>query len=274
MRTQPNARHAAILMLAAGLLASLLAGCATPEPGTTASAAGTDIITASDESKGRKRARLRLELGIGYFQQGNTMVALDEVKQALLADPTYADAYNLRGLVYMRLDDPALAEDSFRRAIALRPNDPDTLHNYGWLLCQQKRYADAERQFDAALAVPSYRDAGKTLMAKGVCELQAGQRAEAERTLLQAYERDPGNPVVGYNLALLLYQRHDYARAQFYMRRINNGPSSNAESLWLGMKIERQLGNREALAQLATQLQGRFAQSREALAYERGDFND
>src|SRR5690606_41956090 len=30
----------------------------------------------------------------------------------------------------------------------------------------------------------------KTLMTRGLCELQAGQRAEAERSLLQAYELD------------------------------------------------------------------------------------
>ena len=72
--------------------------------------------------------------------------------QALAADPSFADAYNLRGLVYMRLDDAGLAEDSFRRAIALNPRDPNTLHNYGWLLCQQNRFGDAQQQFSAALA--------------------------------------------------------------------------------------------------------------------------
>ena len=49
--------------------------------------------------------RLRIELAVGYFEQGQTTVALDEIKQALATDPTFADAYNLRGLIYMRLDD-------------------------------------------------------------------------------------------------------------------------------------------------------------------------
>ena len=104
----------------------------------------------------------------------------------------------------MRLDDPAQAEDSFRRAIALNPREPNVLHNYGWLLCQQNRYADAQQQFTAALAVPSYTDRAKTLMTQGLCQLKAGQNAEAERSLMQAYELDAGNPVIGYNLASLL----------------------------------------------------------------------
>ena len=272
----PNAR-ALMLQVSCGVAAAfLLAGCVNTKNGVLQTSASKEapIVTDSDESNGRKRAKLRIELAIGYFQQGQTTVALDEIKQALAADPTFADAYNLRGLVYMRLDDPAQAEDSFRRAIALDPREPNVLHNYGWLLCQQNRYADAQQQFSAALAAPNYADRAKTLMTQGVCQLKAGQRAEAERSLMQAYEIDAGNPVIGYNLALILVQRQDWSRAQFYIRRVNNSPAANAETLWLGIKIERQLNNREAVAQLAGQLQRRFPQSREAIAYERGNFND
>ncbi|MFZ3119841.1 MAG: type IV pilus biogenesis/stability protein PilW [Variovorax sp.] len=272
--------HAGLLrgLLGAALVA-LLAGCVstttqTTRPVGSADGSRAEMVTASDEPSGRRRARIRLELAIGYFQAGQTTVALDEIKQALTADPSFADAYNLRGLIYMRLDDAGMAEDSFRRAIALNPREPNTLHNYGWLLCQQKRYGDAAQQFSAALAVPNYTERAKTLMTQGVCQMQSGQRPEAERSLLQAYEIDAGNPVIGYNLAVLLTQREDWSRAQFYIRRVNNSPSANAETLWLGIKIERKLNNREAMAQLGGQLQRRFPQSREAVAYERGNFDD
>lgn len=269
---------ALFLTTAVALLAGCAGGRAVPGSmtGPVASTAGngTDMVTASDEPAGRRRARIRLELAVGYFQQGQTTVALDEIKQSLTADPSFADAYNLRGLVYMRLDDAGLAEDSFRRAIALDPREPNTLHNYGWLLCQQARYGDAAQQFNQALAIPNYGDRPKTLMTKGVCELKAGLKAEAERSLTQAYELDAGNPVIGFNLASLLAQRDDNTRALFYVRRINNSPSANAESLWLAARIERKLNNREAVAELGRQLQRRFPQSREAIAYERGNFND
>jgi len=272
----PNARTL-LLQVSCGVAAAyLLAGCVNTRNGVVQTSPGRDaaIVTDSDETNGRKRAKLRTELAVGYFQAGQTTVALDEIKQALAADPSFPDAYNLRGLVYMRLDDPAQAEDSFRRAIALDPREPNVLHNYGWLLCQQNRFADAQQQFSAALAIATYTDRAKTLMTQGVCQLKAGQKAEAERSLMQAYEIDAGNPVIGYNLASILAQRNDWQRAQFYIRRVNNSPSASAESLWLGIKIERQLGNREAVSRLADQLQRRFPQSREAIAYERGNFND
>lgn len=278
----PTTTASAQRVLSAGIasvaVVLLLAGCVNTRTTTTGlvgsgADSGTTVVTDTDENN-RRRARLRMELAAGYFEHGQTSVALEELKQVLAIDPGYADAYSLRGLVYMRLEDAAQAEDSFRRAVAINPRDANTRHNYGWLLCQQNRYGDAAQQFTAALALPGYTDRAKTLMTQGVCELKAGQRQQAERSLLQAYELDAGNPVIGFNLASVLAQREEWSRAQFYVRRVNNSPSANAETLWLGIKIERKLNNREAVAQLGGQLQRRFPQSREALAYERGNFND
>jgi hypothetical protein len=100
------------------------------------------------------------------------------------------------------------------------------------------------------------------------------ERVEAEKSLARAYELDAGNPVTGYNLASLLFQRGDFERAQFYIRRLNNSDLANAESLWLGVKVERRMNDRVAMDQLADQLKKRFPQSREAAAYTRGAFDE
>lgn len=254
--------------------AVLLAGCGH-SPGVPGNGSGgTDMVTESDEPELRRRARLRLELASGYFEQGQTNVALDEVKQALVLDPAFADAYNLRGLVYMRLNDVPLAEDSFRRALTLNAKDADVAHNYAWLLCQQARYPESSRLFAQAIANPTYSGQAKSLMAQGVCQIRAGQRGEAEQSFLRSYQIDARNPLTGYNLASLLYERGELTRAQFYIRRLNNSELANAETLWLGIKIERRLDNREVVAQLGDQLKKRYAQSREASSFERGAFNE
>jgi type IV pilus assembly protein PilF len=189
-------------------------------------------------------------------------------------DPDFPDAYNLRGLIYMRLNDYPQAEDSFRRAVSLNPKDPNLRHNYGWLQCQERLFDEAQRSFDAALADPMYLGRAKTLMAQGICQARAGKKADAERTLARSYELDAGNPVTGYTLASLLFQRGDFARAQFYIRRLNNTELANAESLWLGIKVERRLDDRVAMRQLAEQLKKRFPQSREATLFEKGAFDE
>ncbi|MCW5320518.1 type IV pilus biogenesis/stability protein PilW [Verminephrobacter aporrectodeae] len=262
-------------LTACGAVACVLAlpGCATKNADAV-NDANAGLVTPSDEPEVRRRARIRLELAANYFETGQTTVALDEVKQALTADPAYADAFNLRGLIYMRLNDFPQAEDSFNRALALRSGDPSLLHNYGWLLCQQRKYAQADPYFVRALANPAYTARGKTLMARGLCQSGAGQFPEAEQSLLKAYELDAANPVVGYHLAALLLRRNELPRAQFYIRRINNSDWANAESLWLGIKIERALGSSVAMKQLADQLRKRFPESREQGAYERGAFSE
>lgn len=254
--------------------AAALSGCASPQGGGEPAVNRSDVQTESDEPDVRRRARLRLELAAGYFEQGQTNVALDEIKQSLVTDPTFVDAHNLRGLVYMRLNNIPLAEDSFRRALALNPRDADVAHNYGWLLCQQARYDESFKMFAQAAANPTYPGKAKTMMTQGVCQVRAGQKAEAEKSLMQAYELDAGNPVTGYNLASLLYERNELSRAQFYIRRLNNSDLANAETLWLGIKTERKMNNRDTALQLGDQLRKRFAQSPQAASYDRGAFNE
>lgn len=254
----------------AALLTTLVAGCATPQQGQ----ASADMATPSDDSDQRRRARIRLELASGYYEEGKTEVALDELKQVLAIDPNFADAYNLRGLIYMRLGDNRQAEDSFRRALAINPRDADAAHNYGWLQCTQARYPESERAFQQALANPIYAGRSRTLMALGVCQARAGLLADAERSLSRSYELDAANPITGYNLARILYQKGEYQRAQFYIRRLNNSELANAESLWLGIKVEQRMNDAQAMSQLSDVLRRRFPQSRERLSLDRRAFDE
>ena len=255
------------------VLALLVSSCATSSSSLDA-VATRDIVTESDKSPERKRANIRLELALAYFQEGKTTIALDEVKLALAADPSYFDAYNLRGLIYMALNDQALAQASFNKALSLRPRDPDVLHNLGWMKCQQGMYAQGIAHFEDALANPQYGARAKSLMTLGLCQMRAGLRSQAEANLQKAYEYDAGNPVTGFNLANLLFQRGDLTRARFYIRRLNNSELANAESLWLGIRIEKRLGNADAVAQLGLQLEKRFGEAAQTALWRRGAFDE
>lgn len=261
-----------VCLLVSGL--ANISGCASNSTGADLAIGAVEIVTDSDEPEIRKRARKRLELAVAYFEQGQTTIALDELKQSLVTDPSYAEAHSLRGLIYMRLNDFRVAEESFVKALALSPQNAGVMHNLGWLLCQQAKYAQAQELFSQALANPRYGERSKTFRAQGLCQARSGLKGEAELSLLKSYEFDAGNPVTAYNLATLLFQRGDFVRAQFYVRRLNNSELANAESLWLGVKVERRMENRDAMMQLAAQLLKRFAQSREAASYQRGAFDE
>lgn len=253
--------------LAAALTVIVLAGCAATPP-------TEDLRTASDMTDADRRARLRLELAAGYFARGQTETALDEVKQAIAARPDIAEAFALRGLIYASLNQAALAEESFRRALQLDPRNADTLHNYGWYLCQLQRWDEASAQFDTAIAQPQYRDVPRSLLAKGICDARGGRLPLAERALSRAYELDPSNPGIAFSLAEVLYRLDEFERARFYLRRVNSQPAAaNAQTLWLAARVEHRLGNVGGTRALGDELLRRFPQSPEALLYDRGRFD-
>lgn len=251
-----------------------LGGCTHLAASADAETRAAEAASAADNSDVRRRARIRLELAVNYLQMGQASVAMEEVRQAIATDPTYADAYHLRGLVYMGMGNLPLAEADLKRAQGMKPADPDIMHNLGWLYCQREQYEPANQLFERALAMPAYAARGKTLMSQGLCQQKAGRETDARQTLLRAYEIDPGNPLVGYNLASMMFASGEAERAQFYIRRINNGEFSNAQSLWLGVKIERTLGEFVAMRQLGDQLRRRFPDAKETQAFERGAFNE
>jgi len=253
------------------VLAGGMAGCASD---VTSASAKPPSYTDSDEPESRKRATNRLKLAVLYFQDAKLNFALDEIKQAILNDPNWFEPYGMRGLIYLQTGELALAETSFQKALSINPQSADTMHNYGFLLCKMKRPAEAMKWFGAALADPGYGQRAKTLSEQGNCQLANGQTAEAEASYMRSFALDAGNPATAYNLASLLFQRGEGVKAQFYARRVNNGERATAASLWLGIKIERSLGIREAQAQLEDQLRRRFGQSTQALALERGAFNE
>ena len=273
-------RTGGLLATCGALLLGMLAlsGCSAPGAAggpTGATGPTKDLVTASDETDASRRARLRMELAAGYFGQGKMTTALDEVKQALAADPTLSDAYNLRGLIYANLGDDQLAEESFRRALQLNARDADTMQNFGYYLCQKKRYPEANAMFDRLLAMPQYREPARTLLTKGVCQAFAGQLNDAQASLSRAFELDPANPSISVNLSEVLYRLGEYERARFYIRRINAVPALiGSQTLWLAARIEQRLGNQTGVQDLGDQLRKRFPDSREAALFERGRFDE
>ena len=255
------------------LLAVLITGCVSSTTGS--SGVERDARAPSEQNDPERRARVRLELAGLYLGRGQADTALEEVKRAIAAKPDLPEAYSLSGLIYAAMGDMALADTSFQRALQMAPRDPDTMHNYAWFLCQQRRWDEADTQFNAAAAQPQYREVTRTLLAQGVCQARAGRWIEAERTLSRSYELDPANPVTAFNLSEVLLRRGELERARFYIGRVNAQPEqSNAQTLWLAARIERRRGNVQGVQDFGRKLQERYPESNEVLLYERGRFDE
>jgi type IV pilus assembly protein PilF len=272
------------LRCAAPLLACLLAGALSACGGAVRSSnatglqgSTTELKTASDQTSDDKRASLRLQLAIGYFQQGNYDVALDEAKKALAINHDYSDAYGVRALIYTAMGEMALAEENYQRAMRLAPHNPDLSNNYGSFLCQNGRGAAAMPYFESALKNPMYQSPVKAMVNAGDCALKMKNYEAAERYLLDALRFEPDFPTIHAGLARVYFVRRNYTRAGFFINRLTaltNPETMSADVLWLAIRIEHKLGEQATETHLGTQLRRRHPGSPEFAAYQRGAFDE
>jgi type IV pilus assembly protein PilF len=257
-------------------LLALLAACSSSvrqaDPSSTMLSEAQN--TGQNESDIRRRARLRVELAMEYFRGRQYSIALEELRNALTIDADYSDVHNAFALVYMELNELKLAEESFQRALRLGPNDSETNNNYGWFLCQNGQAQTAISYFQVALRNPLYATPAIAARNAGICAMKAGDLNAALDFLQRSFRFDPVSGLTMYYLGEVFYRLNEFEKARFYISRLNQQSEPNAAGLWLGIKIERRLGDRLSEARLAQQLGRRFPDSRENKAYQRGNFND
>ncbi|GGY77755.1 type IV pilus biogenesis/stability protein PilW [Pseudoduganella plicata] len=263
--------------LAAFGMAGLLAACAGSGSGDAGGGGKAELPTLSDTTAAQKRAQIRMQLAVGYYEQGQLPVALDEIKKAITADPAYAEAWGVRALIYMAMGETALADANFRHALGLAPGNPDIANNYGSFLCQNGRVAESFRYFDTALASRQYASPAKALNNAGNCALKSKDIGTAEKYLLQALQLTPDQPSTNANLARVYYERRDYARANLFITRLGKlarTDSLPADVLWLAIKVQHKLGDVDAEQGWVTPLRRHHAASPEYAAYQRGAFDE
>jgi len=222
--------------------------------------------------KKRDSATVHAELGAGYFSRGQYAVALQELDAAVKADPTYAPAYNVRGLVYMTLRENDRAEQSFERALDISPRDADINNNYGWFLCQTKREAESIKHFRAAFSNPLYATPEKAYLNAGICSQRMNRFKDAENYYREALQIRSGLPQANLGLAGIYFQAGNYSLARRFLSNYMQLAEPTAESLWLGIRIEHAAGGSDAEADYAAQLKDRFPDSREAQDLMDGKF--
>jgi type IV pilus assembly protein PilF len=239
--------------------AAFLAGCAGQPAEHGSGAAGTQA-----ESESLQRARAFTDLAAAYYARAQYKVALDELRKAISADDRYGPAYNVYGLIYMDLDEDKLAEDNFRHAIDLNHKDSEAHNNFGWFLCTRGRYKEGLEQFSAALSNPLYTTPEQAMTNAGLCAEKSGDLSLAEANLLKSLKLQPDNPNTILKLAALNFRQGRLADAQRLLDRYAELGQPSAESLWLGVRLQRKLGNRTQEAAYGLQLRKNFPDSNEA----------
>lgn len=258
------------------LLVSLLSACVTSQGGGAGAESHVVAVPPMSQqvpqTEERQRAKVHTELGALYAQDGRLAVALEEARVALAADAGYAPAYNLQGLVHMLLGDRGQAEEAFRRALAIAPNDPEINNNYGWFICQSGRPADSISRFRLAYRNPFYQTPSSPYMNAGICFLRMKEYKEAEEHLNLALRAAPSNVRARYWLAETYFQSGRLSEARQQVVDLGRMMDPIVEVVWLGARIERKAGDRDAELKYTTLMRRKFQDTPQYQSMIQGQF--
>ena len=209
-------------------------------------------------------ASANLNLGIEYLRQGKYEDALEKLERAREADPAHPTTYNVLGLLYQQINDPKKAEQYFKKALSLNSNDSSTLNNYGSFLCHQDRLEEAEKTFLKAAANPLYQTPEIAITNAGLCLYNNQKKDRAKEYFQQALQMNPQVPQALIKMSELAIDDFNYLSARAYLQRYQQVSRHTARSLWLGIQIERELGDKDAVSSYALLLKNSFPDSNEA----------
>lgn len=209
-------------------------------------------------------AETNLKLGIGYLQQGQRDLALSKLQRAVELDPKLAKAHSAIAVLYDQAGQSDLALQHAERAVSLDPQDAAAHLNYGTFLCKQNQLTQADAQFQMVLKNPLNVSPEFAYENAGVCVMRVPDPAKAERYFRSALQLNPKLPISLYQMAVLHYQTERYLPARAYLQRYSEVSQHTPQSLWLGIKVERQLDDNNTASGYALQLKSNFPDSEEA----------
>jgi type IV pilus assembly protein PilF len=229
----------------------LLAGCAMQ---------GSQ--SARKEGDPREASRINTQLGIEYLRKGDMEMARTKLTKAVDLDPNNADAQGALALLYANTGELGKAEKHYDKSLALQPDDPNVLNNYGTMLCAQGKYDKADVQFRRAYQNIRYSTPEVALTNAGVCARKMPDEAKAEAYLREALKRNPNFADALGQLSLLSADQASYLNARGFLQRYQSlqAPMTR-EMLLLGIRIELALGDRDAAQRYAQTLRSEFPDS-------------
>lgn len=215
-----------------------------------------------------KAAQANADLGLRYMMQGNYELAMEKLNHALTYEPNHVPTHHYLAELYRRLERYDDADKHFRRALRYADGEDSLLqNNYGSFLCSQGRIDAGVRQFEKVLDNPVYPRRDQVYENLGLCLESKPDIEQAEMYLRKGLEINPRAPKSLLAMARLSFERKNYLSARAYLQRYSEVARHTPESLWLGIRVERILGDKNALASYGLSLKGNFPDAKETKLY-------
>jgi type IV pilus assembly protein PilF len=262
----------------AGLWVLVAACSSTPHvnsnfTGNSGNSSGTNNSSSSGESRLQAAARINMQLGLGYLQEGNLPIAKEKLERARSQDPHNPEIHGAMALLDERLGKDKEADKEFRTALDLDSHDPSMLNNYAVFLCSHQRADEGVRYFEQAASNPLYRTPWAAYTNAGVCMRAAHRDADAAQRFARALQSNPAYSEAVYQASDLDYQQQKLADARFRIDVFLLTNPATPDLLLLAYRIAQTQDDGVAQQRYGARLKAEFPNSDQAHAVAASKLN-
>ncbi|GGI72562.1 type IV pilus biogenesis/stability protein PilW [Shewanella hanedai] len=228
---------------------------------------GTDVPVSERPFDNVLAAQKRAQLGLTYLRRGNSQQAKYNLDKAIKFAPNIEDVHISMAYYYQTVGDLDNAEKSYRKAINASDASGDGFNNFGVFLCQQDKFKESEKMFLRAVKMPKYTRAGDSYENLGICSRKAGEINKAREYFSIALKYNPRSQSTLIELTEIEIEQDNYLDARAQLARYHRIIAQSAESLILGVTIERALNDEDEARRFGILLLAKFPSSNEAKRY-------
>ncbi|CAB9494749.1 type IV pilus biogenesis/stability protein PilW [Alteromonas macleodii] len=184
-------------------------------------------------------ARTRMSLGLTYLQNNNYTQAKKNLDRALAFDPYSADVQYAMAYYYQLVGDNLRAEEYYKTAIELAPDDGDIANSYGAFKCENGEYDKAKAYFFKAINNRLYANAAQTYENLALCAQSQGKLDQAIGYFKDALQHQPARGKSLFLLSELYTVSEQWDLAEITLQKYQRVAKVTPDSLWLAYEIAK-----------------------------------
>jgi len=229
----------------------------------------------TEKASPEKALESRVELARNYIGEGNWPAAKRNLALAYEINPDNAEVHEAFGLVYQNTGEFELAEENFKKAISLDKGFSRARNNYAVFLFSQERYGEAEAQLEHVSRDSLYPGRTMAFVNLGLCRQQLFDPQGAEEAFRRGLAMDRTNRIALLEIATIRFDAGDNTTATRYYNTYRTVVrQQSARGLWLGIRLARETGDRNAEGSYSLALRNMYPNSVEYQAYKRATASD
>jgi len=258
-------------ILAITLSALALSGCVTES-----SYNGSNKPVVKNKINNAGAARTRIALALQYLKTGNNSQAKYNLERAAEFAPNLPEVHYSMAYYYQQVGENPLADRAYQKALDIKPDDPNTLNNYGVFLCGIDEYDRATDQFLKAIEIPTYIRVAESYENLALCAIEFDDFENAETYFKQALNHSSQRTSTLISLAALFYAKSDLYKANDILKKHDDTGRVSSRALMLSYLVKNRMGRIEEAEKVASTLLQTYSTSKEAYAIreQRTRFNE